>query len=227
MAIIVLEIVATGFGCQRLEGLVFDTPPRTGGFHHGPHPFLMEGEVGYPTPVGGCAIRLDLGRVEDRDLKVEIGIVQGNIVVPAEPVGDTPFRGPFGLGVGPGIGMAVDPVEHELVVSGLDPDDLAQVKVLQRLDMGTIGGPGILDDNRPEVGVFLPGDPLGSQGNDNVAVQMDKGTTHHLVVVAGGTILVFPDTAGGTRDLAGTVVTGAVKGQQMVSPESREVFQPL
>lgn len=28
-------------------------------------------------------------------------------------------------------------------------------------------------------------------------------------------------------DLAGTGVTGAVKGQQMVSPESREVFQPL
>ena len=156
MAIIVLEIVATGFGFQRLEDLVFDTPPRTGGFHHGHHPFLVEGEVRYPTPVGGVAIRPDLGIVEDRDLKVEIGIVQGNIVVPAEPVGDTPFRGPFGLGVGPGIGMAVDPVEHELVVSGLDPDDIAQVKVLQILDMGTIGGQGILDDNRPEVGVFRP-----------------------------------------------------------------------
>ena len=170
-------------------------------------------------------------------------------MVPSEPVGDNPFRGPFGMGVGMGIGMAVDPLEHQLVVSGLDPDDVTQVKILQMLDVGTIGSQGILDDNRPEMGMFLfvvgekplggiafaivllaailPGDHLGSQGNDNPAARMDKGTTHHLVVVAGGTILVCLGAAGGTMDLVGTVVTGAVKRQQVVSPEHREVFQSL
>ena len=187
--------------------------------------------------------------LENRDLQVEIGIVQGNIAAPSEPVGDNPFRGPFGMGVGMGIGMAADPPEHGLVVSGPDPDDATQVRILQMLDVGTIGSQGIPGDNRPGMGMFvfavggkppggiafaivpvaaiLPGDHLGSQGNDNPASRMDRFTTHHPVVAAGGTIPVGLGAAGGTMDLAGTVATGAVKRQQVVSPECREVFQSL
>ena len=198
MAELVLERVAIGLGLQRLEGFVFDPPPRAGGFHHGHHPFCGKWEVGDPTPVDGCAIRPALGIPENRDRKVEMGIVQGNIVVPSEPMGDNPFRGPFGMGVGMGVRMAVNPLEHARVVPRLDPDDRTQVKVLQMLDVGAIGSQGILHDNRLEVGMFLfvggekplggiaftivlgatvlCSDHLGSEGDNNVIVWMDKST---------------------------------------------------
>ena len=76
-------------------------------------------------------------------------------MVPSEPMGGNPFRGPFGMCVGMGVRMAVDPLEHVFVVPRLDPDDITQVTILQMLDVGAIGGQGIRNDDRLAMGMFL------------------------------------------------------------------------
>ena len=248
MAIIMLEIVAENV-FQGGKSFVLHLPAGTARTHHRHHPFLVEGEIGCPGPGPAPAIGPDLGVMEEIDLKVNVGLVQGDITAPPELVGHDPFRGPFGPGVGPDIRMAVDPVEKEPVVTRLHAQDETDVVVPEVFDVGTIGGQGILDDNRPEVGMVfpefgdeplggvaftvvlvvsvLPGDHLGSQGNDNPGVGMDKGTAHHLVLVGPGSVPVVPDTTGGTMDLFGTVIAGSIKGQQVMSVQGGEMFQDL
>ena len=248
MAVIMLEIVAKNI-FQGRKSFIFNFPAGPTRTHHGHHPFFAEGEIGYPGPGTASAIGTDLGVMEEIDLKVNVGLVQGNIRAPPEPVGYNPFPGPFGPGVGPDIRMAVDPVEEEFVVSRLHAQDETDVVVPEVFDVGTVGGQGILDDNRSEMGMVLPefgdeplggvaftvvlvvsvlpGDHLGCQRNDDVGVGMDKGTAHHLVLVCPGSVPVVPYTAGGTMDFPGTEITGPVKGQQVMSVQGGEMFQDL
>ncbi len=248
MAVIMLEIVAKNI-LQGGKLLIFHFPAGTTRTHHGHHPFLAEGEIGYPGPGPAAVIGTDLGVMEEVDLEINVCLVQGDIMDPPELVGCNPFAGPFGPGVGPDIRMALDPVEKEPVVSRLHAQDETDVVVPEVFDVGSIGGQGILDDNRPEMGMvflefgdeplggvaltivlvgpILPGDHLRCQRNDNFGIRMDKGPAHHLVLVGSGSVPVVLDTAGGTMDLFGTVVAGPIKGQQVMAVQGGEMFQDL
>ena len=63
-----------------------------------------------------------------------------DIRAPPELVGDDPFRGPFGLGVGADMRIAADPVKEECVVARLHAQDETDVVVAEVFDGGTIGG---------------------------------------------------------------------------------------
>ena len=148
MAIIMLEIVAKNI-FQGRKTFILYLPAGTARTHHRHHPFLVEGEIGYPGPGPAIAIGPDLGVMEEIDLKVNVCLVQGDIRTPPELVGCNPFQGPFHPGVGPDIRMALDPVEKEPVVTRLHAQDETDVVVPEVFDVGTIGGQGILDENGP------------------------------------------------------------------------------
>ena len=248
MAVLRLERVAKTI-VQGRTSFMFNFPAGPTRTHHGHHPFFGEGEIGYPGPGPALAIGSDLGVMEEIDRKVNVSFVQGDIRAPPELVGDDPFRGPFGLGVGADMRIAVDPVKEEFVVARLHAQDETDVVVAEVFDVGTIGGEGILDENRPEMGmVFLEcgdeplgggafaivlvvsvllGDHLGCEGNDDVGVGMDKGSAHHRVRGGRGSVAVVGDTAGGTMDLVGTEGAGSIKGQQVLSVQGGERFQDL
>ena len=65
---------------------------------------------------------------------------KGDIRAPPELVGDDPFRGPFGLGVGADMRIAVDPVKEECVVARLHAQDETDGVVAEVFDVGAIGG---------------------------------------------------------------------------------------
>ena len=139
MAVIMLEMVAKNI-FQGRKSFMFNFPAGPTRTHHGHHPFFGEGEIGYPGPGPALAIGSDLGVMEEIDRKVNVSFVQGDIRAPPELVGDDPFRGRFGLGVGADMRIAVDPVKEECVVARLHAQDETDGVVAEVFDVGTIGG---------------------------------------------------------------------------------------
>ena len=139
MAVIMLEIVAKTI-VQGRTSFMFNFPAGPTRTHHGHHPFFGAGEIGYPGPSSALAIGSDLGGMEDIDRKGNVSFVQGDIRAPPELVGDNPFRGPFGLGVGADMRIAADPVKEECVVARLHAQDETDGVVAEVFDVGAIGG---------------------------------------------------------------------------------------
>ncbi len=81
MAVIVLEIGAENV-FQDGKSFLFHLPAGTAARIIWSHPFVLEGEIGYPGPGPAPAIGTDRSVMEEGDPKGDGGLVQGNSTAP-------------------------------------------------------------------------------------------------------------------------------------------------
>jgi hypothetical protein len=196
--------------------------------------------------VGHLAVGLGLPVLQEVDLQIEVGVVEGGAVEVAEPMVDTALIGHLVGRRGRGLGH---PLEQELVVVRLGTQDETQVQGLQLADVGGVGGEPILDHDQLQVGmlaaqvfqqplggvalaVVLLGpirleDRLGGEGEHLLVVRMHQHGTQHLVVVGDGAVAVVLFAALLAMDGVGGEVAGTVQGEEVMTPQVAEPLQPL
>lgn len=64
-------------------------------------------------------------------------------------------------------------------------------------------------------------------GEDDVGVRVKESPGQHLVPVGGGSIPMMFFATGGAMDLFGTVIAGALKGQEIMAVKNGEMFQGI
>jgi len=193
---------------------------------------------------------MDFPVFEDIHQHVEVGFVEGHLVVPAKVVNDARIRIDLSkvLGLAGVIGVA-QPLEQEGVVAGFDADDVTHTGVGQVAEVGSVGAQSVLDDNDRQVGMLLAkafqpaargvafaiilggavllDDRLGRQRDDLLEVGMHEGSAQHLVMIGDAAAAMVLDQARRALDLAGGKIAGAVQGQQVRAVEKDEILQDL
>jgi hypothetical protein len=141
-----LQVVALVF--QGVEGLVLNFPTSPPGPHQVVSVLGGEDEIGDPgKALGGFGSHLPV--FQDVHFEMLVGLIEGATVKIAEimellrisrvlkhKLADLAFL--YGL---------IELLKKELVVSGLDSQDEAQVKPHERFNMGSVGAEGVLRDD--------------------------------------------------------------------------------
>ena len=124
-----------------------------------------------------------------------------------------------------------------------------RASLTQVAEVGGVGTEGVFDDDDRQVGMLLakPFEPaaggvplavvlgltvllddrLGRQGDDFLEVGMDQGGPQQLMGIGDAAVAMVLLQAGGTMDLGGGEIRGAVQRQQVMAVQIDEAFQHL
>ncbi len=179
-------------------------------------PFLPgDLQICHPGKPHFFALVVNLPILQQVDLKVLVGLVQGQTIDETEAViflripgiSHDELRSLTRLHRGIGL------LEQKLMVTGLDTKNETQVQRLEFSYMWGVAAQGVFGDDDRKMGVFvaelppetlrgipltillvaavLLADHLGTEGNDLPFVRVDNGCSIHLLVVGGFTVFPF------------------------------------
>ena len=140
-------------------------------------------------------------------------------------------------------------VEQKGVVARFDADDVMRASLTQVAEVGGVGAEGVFDDDDRQVGMLLtkPFEPaaggvplavvlgltillddrLGCQRDDFLEVGMNQGGPQQLMGIGDAAIAMVLFQTGGTMDLGGGEIRGAVQRQQVMAFQIDEAFEHL
>src|SRR5713101_7197529 len=153
MTKIMLEVVALVF--QRIERLILDAAPRSPAPHELIHGAFGHAEVGDPAKVLNL-VPVPLPALQEVDPEVHIGLIERHITDKPKPMAQTCLGViPIIIGDAPSLLGRRYMLEQGSMVPYFDTQNIMEVVILQKLDMGSVGTQAVLGDDHLEVGVVL------------------------------------------------------------------------
>src|SRR3984893_9426930 len=154
MAVVVLKVIALIF--QRIERLIFDLPPRPATAHEGINVAFTHPYVCHPTEVLHLLIAY-FPVLDDIDPYVRLRSIEWHVIDKAKAMYETrsPLV-PLRRGDAASLCGGLDLLEQIGMIPFFDPQDIAEVVVVQSHDMWSIGTEAVFSNDELEVGMILP-----------------------------------------------------------------------